>query len=165
MRTICSSARRTVSIGIANPTPSAVPLVERIWALIPITRPRASKSGPPEFPRLIGASVWIASETLYPEVSESIVRSIAETTPTESELCSLKGLPIAATGVPTTTVEEFPSGTGASAWARGSTRTTATSLNRSQPTISAGTRSRSLNSTKSLSAPADGPHPRPGPRW
>ena len=50
-------------MGIANPTPSAVPDSERIWALIPITRPRASKSGPPELPRLIGASIWIASAT------------------------------------------------------------------------------------------------------
>jgi hypothetical protein len=50
-------------IGIANPTPSAFPELERIWALIPITRPRASSSGPPEFPWLIGASIWIASET------------------------------------------------------------------------------------------------------
>ena len=41
-------------------TPSCRSL-ERIWALIPITRPRASKSGPPELPWLIGASVWIAS--------------------------------------------------------------------------------------------------------
>ena len=38
--------------------------LERIWALIPITRPRASKSGPPELPWLIGASVWIASTRL-----------------------------------------------------------------------------------------------------
>ena len=36
------------------------------------------------------------------------MRSIAETTPTDSELCSLKGLPIAATGVPTTTVGGAP---------------------------------------------------------
>ena len=57
VRTSCSSARRAVSIGIAKPTPSAVPLVERIWALIPITRPLASNSGPPELPRLIGASI------------------------------------------------------------------------------------------------------------
>ena len=35
--------------------------VLRICALMPITRPRASNSGPPELPRLIGASVWIAS--------------------------------------------------------------------------------------------------------
>ena len=80
-------------------------------------------------------------------MSESIVRSVAETTPTESELCSPNGLPIAATGVPTTTVDEWPSGTGVERVAAGSTRTAATSLNRSQPMIVAGTRSPSRNST------------------
>ncbi len=39
-----------MSIGIANPTPSAVPLVLWICALIPITRPAASKSGPARVP-------------------------------------------------------------------------------------------------------------------
>ncbi len=62
--TSCSSARRATLIGIANPTPSAVPLSERICALMPITRPPASNSGPPELPRLMGASTWIASATL-----------------------------------------------------------------------------------------------------
>jgi hypothetical protein len=51
-------------IGIAKPTPSAFPDSERIWALIPITRPPASRSGPPELPWLIGASIWIAFATL-----------------------------------------------------------------------------------------------------
>ena len=136
-----------MSIGIAKPTPSAVPVVLWIWALIPITRPSASKSGPPEFPRLIGASVWIAFATVKPDVSESIERPVAETTPTESDVCLPKGLPIAATGSPTTTRPEVPSGTGASAWSAGVTRITPTSLKRSQPTIFAGTRSPSENST------------------
>ena len=48
-------------IGTAKPTPSALPELLLICALMPITRPRASNMGPPEFPRLIGASVWIAS--------------------------------------------------------------------------------------------------------
>ena len=52
---------------------------------MPITRPRASNSGPPELPRLIGASIWIASATEYTDVSESIERPVAETTPTASE--------------------------------------------------------------------------------
>ena len=34
---------------------------ERIAVFTPITRPSMSKSGPPELPRLIGASVWIKS--------------------------------------------------------------------------------------------------------
>jgi hypothetical protein len=55
-----SSARFAVSTGIANPTPSPPPPVERICALMPMTRPAASSSGPPEFPWLIAASVWIA---------------------------------------------------------------------------------------------------------
>jgi hypothetical protein len=64
---------------------------------MPITRPSPSNSGPPEFPRLIGASIWIAFETAKPpRGSESIDRPIAETTPTESEVCLPNGLPIAA---------------------------------------------------------------------
>ena len=80
--------------------------------MIPITRPRASNSGPPELPWLIGASVWIASTSLKSEVSESIERCVAETTPTPSESSLPNGLPIAATGSPTTAAAEFPSGTG-----------------------------------------------------
>ena len=38
-------------------------------------------------------------------------RSVAETTPTLSELSLPNGLPIAATGWPTTTCAESPSGT------------------------------------------------------
>src|SRR6476660_7068356 len=104
--------RRAESIGTANPTPSkpdVVPL-ERIWALIPIARPRASKSGPPELPWLIGASVWIASTRLYLLVRDGIERRIAEMTPTESESVFPNGLPIAATGSPTTTRFELPRG-------------------------------------------------------
>ena len=92
-----------MSIGIAKPTPSAVPVVLWICALMPITRPSPSKSGPPEFPRLMGASVWIAFATVNPDVSESIERPVAETTPTERDVCFPNGLPIAATGSPTTT--------------------------------------------------------------
>ena len=45
-------------------------------------------------------------------VSESIERPMAETTPTESEPCWPNGLPIAATGWPTRTAADAPSGTG-----------------------------------------------------
>ncbi len=124
-----------------------------ICALMPITRPEASNSGPPELPRLIGASVWIAFAIANPDVSESIERPVAETTPTESDVCWPNGLPIAATGSPTTTAEESPSGVGSSAWSEGVTRNTPTSLKRSQPTIFASTRSRSENSTYTALAP------------
>ena len=47
-------------------------------------------------------------------MSALIERWIAETTPTASEFSFPSGLPIAATGSPTTTADEFPSGTGES---------------------------------------------------
>ena len=67
---------------------------------MPITSPSASSSGPPELPGLIAASVWIAP-SIGKSVSDSIERSVAETTPTESDCSSPNGLPIAATGSPT----------------------------------------------------------------
>ena len=88
---------------------------------MPITRPRASKSGPPELPWLIGASVWIASGTEKVDVSESIERWIAETTPVASESAFPNGAPIAATGSPTATAAESPRGTGATRCSFGST--------------------------------------------
>ena len=58
-----------VSIGTANaiptlPVPPSPPV--SICELIPITRPVASSSGPPELPGLIGASVWITLSMLNP---------------------------------------------------------------------------------------------------
>ncbi len=143
----CCIERRAELIGTAKPTPSALPESLRICALIPITRPRASKSGPPELPWLIGASVWIASTRLYCEVSESIERRIAETTPTPSEFSLPNGLPIAATGSPTVTAAELPSGTGSSEWSFGSTLSRPTSSKTSQPITFAAARSWSWNST------------------
>ena len=35
------------------------PEVEKIWELIPMSSPFMLKSGPPELPGLIAASVWI----------------------------------------------------------------------------------------------------------
>ena len=48
----------------------------------------------------MAASVWIALP-IWKAVSDSMLRSSAEITPTESDCCSPKGLPIAATGSPT----------------------------------------------------------------
>ena len=67
--------------------------------MIPITPARVEQRST-ELPRLIGASVWIASATEYRDVGEGIERPVAETTPTASELWLPNGLPIAATGVP-----------------------------------------------------------------
>ena len=68
---------------------------------MPSTRPFSSSSGPPELPWLIAASVWIAPEIPKRPASESIERSSAEITPTDSDCGSLNGEPIAATGWPT----------------------------------------------------------------
>ena len=75
---------------------------------MPTTWPSASSSGPPELPGLIEASVWIAP-SISKSVSESIERSVAETTPTESDWFWPNGLPIAATGSPTWTSVAEPS--------------------------------------------------------
>ncbi len=52
-----------VLVGTAKPMPmfpSARPLV-KIIVLMPMTSPRRFRSGPPELPGLIAASVWIIS--------------------------------------------------------------------------------------------------------
>ncbi len=85
-------------------------LVSICW-LIPITRAPASSSGPPELPGLIEASVWIAP-SIWNWVSDLTERSVAETIPLESDCCSPKGLPIAATGWPTWISASSPSSSG-----------------------------------------------------
>ncbi len=85
---------------------------------MPSTRAPASSSGPPELPGLIEASVWIAP-SIWNLVSDSTERSVAETTPTESDCCSPKGLPIAATGWPTSSSRSSPSFSGCSVEAVG----------------------------------------------
>ena len=58
-----------VLIGIANPIPALCPTFEAIIVLMPITSPCQFSSGPPEFPGLIAASVWIASSITIPSGS------------------------------------------------------------------------------------------------
>ena len=57
---LAEAIERTVFDGIAKPTPSLPP--ESLWicAFTPITCAVPFRSGPPELPWLIGASVWIA---------------------------------------------------------------------------------------------------------
>ena len=93
---------------------------------MPMTLPSASTSGPPELPGLIAASVWIAPE-IWKAVRPAIERSTAETTPIESDWRSLNGEPIAATGSPTATLPDSPSGSGRSVRPFGSTLSSATS--------------------------------------
>ena len=109
---------------------------------MPITSPSALSSGPPELPGLIAASVWMPPSILK-FVSESIDRSVAETMPVESDWSWENGLPIAATGWPTSTWASSPRVTGCRSRPSGFTLSRATSANGSKPTTSAGTRLRS----------------------
>jgi len=69
-------------IGMANPTPCA-PLACAV--ITPITLPEASRSGPPLFPGLMAASVWMSplSRVACPEAGSvaSMLRPSAETMP------------------------------------------------------------------------------------
>ena len=68
-------------IGIAKPMPTEpLPPPVAIWELMPITRPFASISGPPELPGLMEASVWITFEIGKP-LGALISRATAETMP------------------------------------------------------------------------------------
>jgi hypothetical protein len=49
--------------------------------LMPISRPLESSSGPPEFPGLIAASVWIRCSMMVRPSSAGSERSSADTTP------------------------------------------------------------------------------------
>ncbi len=47
--------------GIEKPMPTEPPLGEKMAEFTPTTLPSISNSGPPELPRLMGASVWMKS--------------------------------------------------------------------------------------------------------
>ena len=94
--------------GIAKPTPSEPPDSLSIWALTPTTRPLPSSSGPPEFPWLIAASVWIVS-VIVKLLGAVIWRWSALTIPLVTVPSSPNGLPIATTGSPTRSALESPS--------------------------------------------------------
>ena len=53
----CPSTFLAMLEGIENPMPMLPPDGDRIAVLMPMTAPSISNSGPPELPRLIGASV------------------------------------------------------------------------------------------------------------
>ena len=108
----------TVLDGIAKPMPTLpawppadVLPVDSICELTPITWPWALKSGPPELPGLIAASVCRTSSIEKP-LGEEIWRCSAEMTPVVSVRSRPKGLPIAYAGSPTCTVLESPSASG-----------------------------------------------------
>ncbi|VGP06415.1 hypothetical protein SB00610_00846 [Klebsiella quasipneumoniae subsp. similipneumoniae] len=57
--TICSVRFFTMLLGIAKPIPMLPPSGARMAVLMPISSPLRFTRAPPEFPRLIAASVWI----------------------------------------------------------------------------------------------------------
>ena len=131
-----SATGRIVSMGMANPMPSLPPLWEAIWELMPTTRPRASSSGPPEFPWLIAASVWMTF-WMSKSLGELMMRFRAETIPVVAVRSSPKGLPIAMTGSPTTRSPLVPSGSGRALRGTEATLSTARSVLSSRPSTSA----------------------------
>ena len=98
-----------------------------------MTSPLALISGPPEFPGLIAASVWITSVIEKPS-GASIWRCRAETMPLVTVRSSPKGLPIATTGSPTSIPEDLPRVSGCSSLAGASTSSIARSVAGSVPT-------------------------------
>ncbi len=99
----------TVFDGIAKPTPANSPVSDEIALLTPITLPCISNRGPPEFPGLIAASVWIISGIEKPISWFGSSRPTWLIMPFVMELLKAKGFPIAITCCPTSSWEELPS--------------------------------------------------------
>mmetsp|Transcript_11136 Transcript_11136/g.23777 ORF Transcript_11136/g.23777 Transcript_11136/m.23777 type:complete len:255 (+) Transcript_11136:35-799(+) len=82
-RMIWLTTRRTVSTGMANPMPTLPPVRppgEMMAVLTPTSLPRESRSGPPELPGLMAASVWMQFLIARP-LAATTSRPSAETTP------------------------------------------------------------------------------------
>ena len=113
---ISSAMREAVSIGMANPTPMdpdsppRAPSRVAMALLTPITSPSAFRSGPPELPGLIAASVWIALMNEVSDCSPAVTgRSRAETIPAVTVPDKPSGEPTAIAVSPTWTVPALPS--------------------------------------------------------
>jgi len=127
----------TVFDGIANPTPSLPPESLRICELTPITSPLMLRSGPPELPWLMAASVWIES-LIVKLFGASIWRWSALTIPLVTVSSRPNGLPIAIAVSPTCTAFELPNCSGCRTdWGAPSTLITPRSVDGSVPTTEA----------------------------
>ena len=114
-------------IGMEKPIPCPA---ATIAVLIPITRPSRLSSGPPEFPGLMDASVWMKFSYV---VTPTRLRAVADTIPAVTVRSRPNGLPMAITHWPTRSRSESPiSAAGSGAFA--STFSTATSVLGSRPT-------------------------------
>jgi hypothetical protein len=96
----CGTTSLTVSAGTAKPIPALAPDGLAICVFTPMSRPALSRSGPPELPGLIAASVWTTPWILRP-VTDSIVLPSALTIPVVSVSSRPNGFPIAKTLWPT----------------------------------------------------------------
>ena len=92
---------------MAKPMPTLPPDGEKIIEFMPMTWPRMSKVGPPELPRLIGASIWMKS--VYGPLP--ISRPMDDTIPAVTVLPRPNGLPTAITQSPTRTWRSSPNST------------------------------------------------------
>ena len=124
-----------------------------IAVLTPITEPFAASSGPPEFPLLIDASVWMTSSIVnsFGAVSG---RWSALTIPAVTLRSRPSGFPIATTESPTRIRSEFPSSSGRRARESTFTFRRARSVDGSVPTTRARTLSRLEKLTSICSAPS-----------
>ena len=76
----CGTTAVTVSMGIAKPTPAEVPVFVKMAVLTPMTLPLLSSRGPPEFPGLMAASVWMPP-AMTPPVWLEMTRLRPDTAP------------------------------------------------------------------------------------
>ena len=116
-------------MGTAKPMPWPI-CGETMAVLIPTTSPFMLKSGPPELPGLMAASVWMKSSK-GPFCSE---RALAETIPKLAEPERPNGLPSASTKSPCSSASESPSATVGRSCGAFSSRMSATSVGGSFPT-------------------------------
>ena len=139
--------------GMAKPMPSLPPDSLLICVLTPTTWAAVFRSGPPELPWLMAASVWIEFEIvkLFWEVI-SLFRAL--TMPLVAVPSSPKGLPSATTPSPTLSWVESPSLSGVRIEAGASTSMTARSVDGSVPTTVASYVEPSQKRTETSSAPS-----------
>ena len=96
--------RRARSMGMAKPMPAL--RSPRMAVLMPMSRPSMSRSGPPELPGLIEASVCRKSKSRRSPAGK--LRCTAETTPVVTVWERPKGLPMAITVSPMRSSSERP---------------------------------------------------------
>mmetsp|Transcript_101482 Transcript_101482/g.293610 ORF Transcript_101482/g.293610 Transcript_101482/m.293610 type:complete len:292 (+) Transcript_101482:180-1055(+) len=132
--TSCDATRTTVFTGIAKPTPAKAPDGLAIIVFTPMSRPRASSNGPPEFPGLMAASVWMRSRIGLP-LTDCISRPKPDTMPLVNVWSRPNGFPMASTFCPTWSLVELPRSKGTSLLEPRSNFSTAKSLSGSMPAI------------------------------